>query len=212
MRVIAIAKAVCGSLTQTSKMPCKSYSLPTEACRTGYKMAQKAGSVCAKCYADKGLYALFADRVKPAQFARLDSLTDPSWVDCIVTLIGSDRYFRWHDAGDLQGLWHLEKIADVARLTPKTKHWLPTREYAIVKSYITKHGSLPRNLMVRLSAMYPDRVALVPKSLQGVANITISNVHTDKPLGKECKAPAQGGECKSCRMCWGSAVVSYKLH
>jgi len=214
MRVISIktAQAVCGTLTQTSKMPCKSYSLPTEACKTGYKMAQQAGSVCANCYADKGLYAVYANRVKPAQFARLDSLSDPRWVDAIVSLIGADSYFRWHDAGDLAGLWHLEKIARVAQLTPKTKHWLPTREYAVVKSYIAKHGSLPKNLIVRLSAMYPDQAALVPASLKGVKNVTVSNVHTDKPLGKECMAPAQGGECRDCRACWGSSVISYKLH
>ena len=208
----AAAQSVCGSLTQTSKMPCKSYSLPTEACKTGFKMAQQAGSVCADCYADKGLYAVYAIRVKPAQFARLDSLTNPLWVESIVTLIGDDDYFRWHDAGDLQGLWHLEKIAEVAQLTPRTKHWLPTREYAVVKSYIAKHGALPKNLMVRLSAMYPDQVALVPASLKGVKNITTSNVHTSTPLGKECIAPTQGGECRDCRACWGSSVISYKLH
>jgi hypothetical protein len=215
MRVIAIkaaAQSVCGSLTQTSKMPCKSYSLPTEACKTGFKMAKQAGSVCADCYADRGLYAVFANRVKPAQFARLDSLTDPRWVESIVALIDDDDYFRWHDAGDLQGLWHLENIARVAQLTPRTKHWLPTREYAVVKNYIAKHGSLPKNLMVRLSAMYPDKVALVPASLKGVKNITTSNVHTIKPLGKECIAPTQGGECRDCRACWGSSVISYKLH
>jgi len=208
----AEAQSICGTLTQTSKMPCKSYSLPTEACQTGYKMAQIKGSICASCYADKGFYKVYANTIKPAQFARLDSINDPHWVDAMVSLIGSDQYFRWHDSGDLQGLQHLEKIAQIATLTPNTRHWLPTREYAIVKQYIAKHGAIPKNLIVRLSAMYPDKPVMIPKSLHGFSNITASNVHTSKPVGKPCKAPDQNGECLDCRECWGSSVISYKLH
>jgi hypothetical protein len=208
----AEANAICGTLTQTSKMPCKSYSLPTEACQTGYKMAQIKGSICSSCYADKGFYSMYAKTIKPAQFARLDSLTNPHWVDGMVALIGSDAFFRWHDSGDLQGLEHLELIARVAQLTPQTRHWLPTREYAMVKQYIAKHGALPANLIVRLSAMYPDKPVIVPKSLQGVANIAISNVHTGQPMGTACNAPNQNGACNDCRLCWSNDTVSYALH
>ena len=63
MRVIPIhvmnktqASSVAGSVTQTSKMPCKSYSLPTVACITGYKMSKIAGSICSECYANAGNY------------------------------------------------------------------------------------------------------------------------------------------------------------
>jgi len=208
----AEANAVCGTLTQTSKMPCKSYSLPTEACQTGYKMAQIKGSICHSCYANKGFYRAYESTIKPSQFARLDSLTNPHWVDGMVTLIGSDSFFRWHDSGDLQGVDHLELIARVAQLTPNTRHWLPTREYAMVKQYIAKHGALPTNLIVRLSAMYPDQPVKVPLSLQGVANIAISNVHTGQPMGTACNAPNQNGACVDCRLCWTGETVSYALH
>ena len=206
------AAAINGGLTQTSKMPCKSYSLPTAACQTGFKMAQIKGSVCHSCYADKGFYAMYAATIQPAQHARLDSLTDQHWVASMVAAIGSDSYFRWHDSGDLQGLWHLEKIAAVAAATPDTMHWLPTREYSMIKEYISKYKSLPKNLIIRLSAMYPDKPVVIPKSLQGISNITASNVHTLQPLGTACKAPKQNGECKECRLCWSGEVVSYELH
>ncbi len=208
----AEANAVCGTLTQTSKMPCKSYSLPTEACQTGYKMAQIKGSICSSCYADKGFYSMYAKTIKPAQFARLDSLTNPHWVDGMVNLIGSDSFFRWHDSGDLQGVAHLELIARVAQLTPNTRHWLPTREFAMVKAFIAKHGALPDNLIVRLSAMYPDQPVKVPLSLQGVANVAVSNVHTGQPMGTACNAPNQNGACNDCRLCWTDQTVSYALH
>jgi len=206
------ANLIHAGLTQTTKMPCKSYSLPTEACQTGYLMAQIPGSICSKCYADKGNYRRFEHTIKPGQFARLDSLVDPHWVLAMVTSIGTDPYFRWHDSGDLQGLWHLEKIADVAKQTPNCKHWLPTREYGIVKEYIEKHGALPDNLVVRLSAMYVDKPVIIPASLQGVKNVTASNVHTITPIGQRCPSPDQGGACKDCRACWSDVTVSYTAH
>jgi hypothetical protein len=208
------ASTVCGTLTSTSKMPCKSYSLPTEACITGFKLAQIPGSICHSCYANKGSYRMYENNIKPAQFARLDSLDSEFWVSGMVAHIGKDAFFRWHDAGDLQGVWHLKKIVAVCAATPNTKHWLPTREYGIIKAFIEKHGknSIPHNLTVRLSAMYPDKPVNVPVSLQGVQGVTVSNVHTAKPIGESCKAPAQNGECKDCRLCWSGAVVSYALH
>ena len=225
MRVIPITKAqansVCGTLTQTSKMPCKSISLPTEACQTGFRMAKIPGSICSSCYADKGFYAMYSNTIKPAQFARWDAVMQAMesaeqaalWIDSMVALIGSDEYFRWHDSGDLQGVIHLQLIARVAEKTPHCQHWLPTREYGTVKEYIQAFGTIPKNLIIRLSAMYPDEPVRIPASLAGVPGITASNVH-DKtnPVGETCKAPDQGGECRDCRACWTDAVVSYKLH
>jgi len=219
MRVIPIhvlnktqASSVAGSVTTTSKMPCKSYSLPTVACITGYKMSKIAGSICSTCYANKGNYVQYANNIEPAQHARLDSLHDELWVSAMVAHIGRDSYFRWHDSGDLQGLWHLEKIAQVAELTPDCMHWLPTREYSMVKQYIAKHGALPKNLIVRLSAMYVDKQVTIPASLQGIANVTVSNVHTVTAIGHECNSPKQGNKCLDCRMCWSTKPVSYKIH
>ena len=208
------ATSICGTLTSTSKMPCKSYSLPTETCQTGYKMAQIKGSICHSCYANKGFYRTYENTVKPAQWARWDSLNDPMWVDAMVSLIGSDSYFRWHDSGDLQSLQHLEKIASVAEKTPDCRHWLPTREYGIVKQYIAKHGSIPENLIIRLSAMYPDVPVKIPTSLSGIGNITASNVHSKGQQwhGVRCGAPDNHGSCGTCRACWTQTTISYELH
>jgi len=226
MKIIPIAKAaataVCGSLTQTSKMPCKSLSLPTEACQTGFAMAQIPGSICATCYADKGFYSMYAKTIKPAQFARLDAVwlamdSDEHaqlWITGMVSLIGAAKYFRWHDSGDLQGLSHLELIAAVAAATQDCMHWLPTREYSVVKQYIDKHGKLPGNLIVRLSAMYPDKPVKIPASLVKIDNVTASNVHTTGAAvhGLRCAAPDNNGACGDCRACWTTAVVTYELH
>jgi hypothetical protein len=209
----AQAHQVHGGLTQTTKMPCQSYSLPTIACVTGFKMREIAGSICADCYADKGNYRKYANGIEPAQHARLVSITDDLWVDAMVVSIGADAYFRWHDSGDLQNIEHLEKIADVARATPNCMHWLPTREYGIVSAFTAQYD-VPDNLIIRLSAMFTDKPVIVPKTLQGVKGVAVSNVHSVKPIGTACNAPKQNGECRTCRACWSRKVlaVSYSIH
>jgi hypothetical protein len=211
------AIAATGGLTQTTKMPCKSWSIPVAACQTGWWMAQIKGSVCSKCYADKGNYAMYHATIEPAQHARLAALDEPDlWIGGMVTLISKDAYFRWLDAGDLQSLLHLEMIAEVCRRTPTTQHWLPTREYGSVKEFVSKWGvgAVPPNLVIRLSAMYIDKPVVLPKSLRGVQGITTSNVHSTKPSGKVCPAPKQGGKCGPCRMCWDSSIeaTTYEQH
>jgi hypothetical protein len=211
------AAAACGSLTQTSKMPCKSYSLPVVACITGFKMAQIPDSICSHCYAAKGFYRMYSATVEPAQFARLDSLeSTPAeiWVSGIVAMIGADTYFRWLDSGDIQSVDMLRRIALVCLATPHTSHWLPTREYALVKQYLTKYGELPANLTIRLSAMYFDEQVKVPASLQNVEGIEVSNAHrTGGAIGFQCEAKTRGGKCGECRHCFHrTGPVSYPFH
>ena len=214
MRVIKIkdANAICGGLTQTSKMPCKSYSLPTLACHTGYRMRGIEGSVCSDCYACKGFYLLYSKNTEPAQMARLSSLDDPMWSDAMVRLIGTDPYFRWHDSGDIQSVDHLCMIVTVCELTPNTEHWLPTREYGMVKAFLANGGKIPPNLTIRLSAMYFDQPVKVPASLRDVQGIAISNVHTGSPMGTECTAYQRDGKCGDCRACWSKETISYRKH
>ena len=207
------AHQVHGGLTQTTKMPCQSYSLPTIACVTGFKMREIAGSICSDCYADKGNYRKYSNNIEPAQHARLESINDELWVDAMVVSIGADKYFRWHDSGDIQNIEHLEKIADVARATPGCMHWLPTREYGIVSAFTAQYD-VPDNLIIRLSAMFTDKAVVVPKTLQGVKGVAVSNVHSKKAIGTACNAPKQNGECRTCRACWNRkvAAVSYSIH
>jgi len=207
------AAQIHGGLTHTTKMPCASYSLPTLACKTGFELAKIPGTICNDCYANKGNYKMYQNNIEPAQIARLFSIDAPEWIQAMIDSIGNDQYFRWHDSGDLQGLSHLQKIITVCNGTPITKHWLPTREYSTVAAYVKAGGIIPDNLIIRLSAMYPDRPVKAPVSLQGIKGIALSNVHSKAaPIGKACKAPEQNGECRDCRECWAGSTVSYKIH
>ena len=205
------AVQIAGTLSNPSKMPGYAYGLPAEKCITGSKLAKVQGSVCASCYALKGMYKRFSRVVKPAQFKRLKSLKDPQWVDAIVQLIGSKKctFFRWHDSGDIQSVSHLSKISEVASMLPLVKFWLPTREWSIVKAYLKAHGPFPSNLIVRISAHMVDTRPSTDLTGQG------SSVHSTKPAKEafSCPARKQNNYCLDCRMCWTrQPLVSYPLH
>ena len=121
-------------------------------------------------------------------------------------LAKSRLFHRWFDSGDLQSFSHLMKIFVVCELTPHIKYWSATREYNIVAQ--VKEKDVPKNLCLRVSAIKVDSPP--PKFWQWT-----SGVHKDKkPIGRECPAYKQDGECGSCRSCWSRSVkqVSYKEH
>ena len=206
-------RAVVGSvLSNTSKMPCSSFNLSAAHCITGRKLAEVIGSVCEGCYAMDGFYKMYGhiERMKP----KTALIQGAQWVRAMVQLItnqnkGDKAYFRWHDSGDLQSLNHLIKIVEVCTLTPGVKHWLPTREYKIIKDYIKVHGIFPGNLTVRLSAHMIDQA---PPLIKGTAGSAVNDQRP--PQGLLCPAPTQNNKCMTCRACWNkeTPLVSYTKH
>ena len=186
--------------TRTSKMPGLSYSLPAWECKTGSKLRKVKGSVCASCYALKGNYTRYP-AIKAAQYRRLEAMKHPAWVTAMAAVIKRQKWFRWHDAGDVQDQQHLNKIFEICRLTPETNHWLPTRE-AWIKDHL---ASKPDNLVIRFSPPMVNQRA--PESWPNSSMVVDKGYHT-------CPAPAQGGKCLDCRQCWDPdiKVVSYGKH
>jgi hypothetical protein len=204
---IKLANAITGGLGNASKMPGRTYGTPAEACQVGSKLRKVADSVCNGCYAFKGFYSAYAKTIKPAQYRRLESLDHPQWVEAMAVLVGRETWFRWHDSGDIQSAEHLARICEVARRTPKTNHWLPTREYAYVKEY-RETGDVPANLVIRLSAHKVDGPA--PSGF----GLPTSTVTTGASEGWQCPARTQNNECGDCRACWTPEVanVAYPVH
>ncbi len=201
------AWSVVGGLSNPSKMPCSGYSLPASACKMGAMMSKNPNSICAKCYAKKGMYRF--GNVKRALARRLESLKDPRWVSAMSFLVNGMKYFRWHDSGDVQDMRHLLMIVEVAKNTPKTIHWLPTREYALIAEYIKTYGTFPENLTVRLSATKVNGVA--PVALAESLGVQVSGVSV---ADYNCVAPHQNNACGDCRKCWNKGIfqINYKKH
>ena len=190
---------ITGSMTRTSKMPGLSYSLPAWECQTGAKLRKVPGTPCHGCYALKGNYIRYP-AIKKAQYKRLASLARDSWVTAMVAQIKRQKWFRWHDAGDVQSPEHMNKILTVCRLTPDTNHWLPTQE----RPYLPAPEEVPSNLVIRLSG----------SKIDGPPPAAWSHTSSVVTKGATCPAPTQGKKCRECRMCWTKSVkhVSYGKH
>jgi hypothetical protein len=203
----ALAESIAGKLSKTTKMPCKSYSLPTSACHAGKHLAEIPNSVCSKCYAKKGNYR-FNDAGRQARLATLDH---PRWVEAMVHLIreSDTLHFRWHDSGDLQHMSHFINIVLVARALPHVKFWLPTQEASLMRNAQSFEWiNFPQNLVVRVSSTLIDSD---PRKWPW----NTSTVHKHRePVGHVCPSPEQGGKCGTCRACCDKGIknVSYRVH
>lgn len=216
-------------------MPGTSYGLPARACITGAKLAKVPLTACSVCYALSDRYA--SRNAAEAQRRRLASLSHPRWVEAMTLLLlhvhrvprfkvdagvknakrrGLQRwqwneagFHRWHDSGDLQSTEHFGMICEVARRTPRIRHWLPTQELGMVKCYLAGGGAVPANLAVRVSSVMIDDAArrAWPLTSSVVAARTPDNAHI-------CPAPTQDHRCGACRACWSREVphVAYELH
>lgn len=212
-RTFKILNKITGGLSKPSKMPGHAFSISAQRCITGGKLRDVEGSVCRNCYACGGRY-LFDKTVNAMERRYQTLMSSPTeWVDAMVESINKradkEPYFRWHDSGDIQSTEHLDMICQVARGTPTVSHWVPTREYSIVKKYLANGNNIPPNLNVRLSAHMIDGPA--PSGL-GLPTSTV--IDSGNVTGQPCPAPSQGGECGDCRACWDSSVenVTYHIH
>lgn len=231
------AVAIAGVLGKPSKMPGYSYGLSALLCHRGSVMSKVPGSICSTCYALTDWYLTWRPLHK-GQGRRYAGLQHPQWEDAMVLQIlhyttPEVPYFRWHDSGDLQGVWHLERIVRVCERTPWVKHWLPTREYEMVAAFLAAGGVIPPNLTLRLSALMIDSEP--PRELPGIPlepgqvvippslyHLPTSTAHTPGvPLpvsGKgsiACAADRHPSyKCLNCRACWDQRVrnVSYGQH
>ena len=233
MRISTALKTI-GGLSNPSKMPCYGHSTPSPACPLGSLLARVEGSVCFECYADPNAGGTYAYPVVKAALARRldivrkcehDPIAREEWISAFAFILNyrrdrwtpessiDHRYFRWHDSGDLQGLYHLGMISEVASRTfGRVEHWLPTRELPTVNRFVRAFGMPPSNLIIRISANKVD--APLPR----VKGFTASGVHTVKGRPSsgalECPAIYNEGSCGDCRNCWNPSIpeVSYLKH
>ena len=204
------ARKITGGLSTPSKMPGPAYNLPAARCITGAKLVKIPGSVCAGCYALKGRYRF--GNVQAALARRLESLGHPKWVDAMVVLITGEKWFRWHDSGDIQSPEHLRAIFEVCKRTPDTQHWLPTRERKFFN--LMDPAVVPSNLIIRQSSHMINQAPV--KSWPWTSTVAAPGTERTSHAqdSRQCPASKQGNQCKDCRACWDRAVpnVEYREH
>ncbi len=201
-------------LTNTSKMPCASWSLP--AGRSCPAAVYGAGSICNSCYAGKGMYR--QTTVQVAQQRRFQ------WaVQCMRTPEGQDEfvatmtaaiaklgqpYHRAHDSGDMFNPAYVRCWTRICRALPGVRFWVPTRTWRFLDrpawtAALNELASL-ENVSLRPSAlMFDDAPPMIPGWAAGT---------TASATGFTCPASTQNNECRDCRACWDSPEVPISYH
>jgi len=199
--------------TNNTKMGTTTYAIDAFACKVGSKLAKNPNTPCHGCYARK------LQKLRPSvdQGWKLNLSkwlqADPKlWAKAMAFQIdryNTDGYHRWFDSGDLQSLEMLQAIVEVCELTPTIKHWLPTQERAMVKQFKANGGTIPDNLVIRVSASLLD--GDMPSGADNGSQVFTKG---SDPKGFECKARHNKNACGPCKACWTKSVklVSYPKH
>ncbi len=201
-------------LTNTSKMPSKSWSLPAgKSCPAA---VYGPGTICGSCYAAKGAYK-WSSTVN-AQTKRFEwavrCMRTPegrqAFIDEMVQRIGGTRkaYFRVHDAGDMFSPAYVRCWTAIARALPGKRFWVPTRTWQFLdrplwREPLLELSALP-NVTMRPSALrFGDAPPIIPGMAAGTTATT---------AGYSCPAPQQGNACGDCRVCWDEPDVAVSYH
>ncbi|MDB4311790.1 hypothetical protein N9937_00005 [bacterium] len=223
-----LAIAIAGVVTVgNSKIHGSTFSTDPSQCKTGQKLAKIEGTSCNKCY------ALRLAKVYPsAQKSWTNNLeifrkhqkenTLDLWAAAIakqIIMISNNKskkgisgayQHRWFTAGDLDSVDMLRAICLVAELTPFIDHWLPTQEAGMLRQFHSTLGTIPDNLVVRISA---TKINDAPRKVWFNTSTTHSKGTTAKH-GYACPAQEQKGSCNDCTACWDDEVknISYEVH
>jgi len=197
-------------ISKVGKLNSRSWSLEAlETCPASKGSDGELVPACKGCYAVGGNYRF--KNVKEARSHNKKDWQRSEWVADMIEELDSDRYFRWFDSGDMYSLGLAEKIYEICKATPWTKHWIPTRMHKFKKfrDVIDRLNAL-NNVVVRLSsdgingeiieeAQYSSTI------IPFIDSVTVATV---------CNAPLQDGKCKKCRLCWDKStkVIAYAGH
>lgn len=208
-------------LSKVGKLGVYSWSLQAlNKCPASLKSNGELVDACKGCYAAFGQYNY--PNVKAPREYNVWAWQQDNFVSEFVEILNaSHKYFRWLDSGDLYSLALAEKVYEIMKATPETKHWLPTRmhKFAKFKDVLNRMAALP-NVVVRLSSdsVMGERVD-VPIELDIETSSTIipeQYVEGFEQFDKAfiCKAYYQEGKCKTCRACYDKNVetVAYVGH
>ena len=197
-------------ISKVGKLNSRSWSLEAlETCPASKGSDGELVPACKGCYAVGGNYRF--QNVKDARSHNKRDWKRSEWVADMIEELDSDRYFRWFDSGDVYSLALAEKMYEICKATPWTKHWIPTRMHKFKKfrAVIDRLNALD-NVVVRLSSdgingEIIEEAEYSSTIIPFIDSVTVATV---------CNAPLQEGKCKKCRACWHKdvKVIAYAGH
>ena len=197
-------------ISKVGKLNSRSWSLEAlETCPASKGSDGELVPACKGCYAVGGNYRF--KNVKEARSHNKKDWQRVEWVADMIEELDADRYFRWFDSGDMYSLRLAEKMYEICKATPWTRHWIPTRMHKFKKfrDVIDRLNALD-NVVVRLSSDGINGEIIQEAEYSSTIIPFIDSV----TVATVCNAPLQDGKCKKCRLCWDKStkVIAYAGH
>lgn len=147
-----------------------------------------------KCYARKGRHNYPGARKAREDNAELYYSNPAAYFESIQKAVKLQRYFRWHEAGDIPDRRYLEGIIDTAKKCKGTQFMAFTKQHDIVNKALDDGLKIPRNLKIIFSG-WPGFEMHNPYRFPE-AHVTLKGLeHNIKRI--QCK-----GRCCECLGCW----------
>lgn len=122
----------------------------------------------------------------------------------------TNKFFRWHVAGDIQDLDYFARMVDIAKRHKDFIFWTYTKRYDIVNKYCAEHGksSIPHNLSIMFSE-WRGMTMLNPYNFPEFC--VVFKDDAERPNGFYC--PGNCDLCKApCRGCLASETTYCDEH
>ncbi len=114
-------------------------------------------------------------------------------IDAAISRRRSEKYFRWHVAGDIIDIDYLNRMIQIARNHPDFKFWTYTKMYHIVNEWCSIHcrDAVPRNL----SIMFSEWRGMPMVNPYRFPEFSVVFKDEQKPVGYYCP-----GNCDVCKV------------
>ena len=119
---------------------------------------------------------------------------------------------RWFDSGDIVDAEFFDRMIELCKRTPDTKHMAFTKKYEIVNKWIDENGDLPENLNIMFSAW--DKMWEVPNPHGvGMAYVNFKEDRLNPEFPKNAfVCPGRATTCSACGACWSKKLKAVVFH
>jgi len=120
----------------------------------------------------------------------------------------SRKLFRWNVSGELENVFQLEAMNDLAKANPQLKFGIYTKNFRVVREFVKRGNTLATNFALNLSQWHDNLNGW--EDIASMFNRFIYDDHIDPSLAsvRKCKAVNEDGtrdksvKCEDCGYCY----------
>ena len=126
-------------------------------------------------------------------------------IDAAMSRRRTNKYFRWHVAGDIVDRDYFDRMVENARRHPDFVIWTYTKNYRVVNHWCAEHGR--ENIPANFSVMFSEWRGMPMENPYGFPQFSVVFKDEVKPQGFYCP-----GNCDVCKAAGRGCVVGESVY